>query len=283
MRQSLFLLCLTGFLLFGGCARQGVDPSLTPADPASARDAWNRFEAVSRQAEAQSGPFRINATLYYAGKEGSQRVTVYFWGDNAAAKAGKKASFRPLRLDILMGPGSVMGKVVEDGNDFIAYVPRDETAYRHTGDDPALPAFGVPVPFSLADLSLLLTGQFQRLFAEQDARGHAFAAAARAWLGKDGLIAYAIGGRLSGLLELSPDGLPRVWHEQGGKGWTLTIDYWDDSTRTTPRKLHVAHPQGAEATLVVRELARPGSFTPKQLELAIPPGTRFAPLRAQAR
>ncbi len=273
MRRRILLLCLAAAILLGGCARPGVDASLPLADPVLAGDVWSKFEKISQNAEVVSGPFRINATLYYAGKEGSQRVTVYFWGDNAAGKNGAAPLLWPLRLDILMGPGSVMGKILENGSNFTVYVPRDETAYYHTGDGPALLAFGVPVPFSLADLSLLLTGQFERVFAGNGPPP--------AYMAKDGLIAYTLNGRLTGTLELSSDGLPRVWRENSGKGWTLDIEYWEGSTRNTPRKLHIVHSRGAEATLIVRELDRPAPFTPAQMELTFPERTRFAPLTTQ--
>ncbi len=282
MKHGALPLFLYGLLICAGCAPAGVRPDLNPADPVAAQNVWTRFEAVSHNAETLAAPFRINATLYYAGKEDSQRVTVYFWGNQVH---GDARAIWPLRMDILMGPGSVMAMIAENGSDFTVYVPRDATAYYYTGDGPALLAFGVPVPFSLADLSLLLTGQYRRLFLDRDALD-ASSPAPPAYAGKNGSTLYALdarNGRSPGLLELSPDGLPLNWRESGGNGWTLSLEYREDSTRTTPRKVQISHPKGGEATLVVRELARVRPFAPGQLELALPLDTAFAPLRPQNR
>lgn len=245
------------------CAR-APGPGLSPADDARARDTWSRFTAIAARAEKTAGPFRLAATLYYAGKEDSQRVTVYFWGN--------KERTSPLRLDILMGPGSVMAAAREDARGLFIHVPREKTVYyaRERG----FVNFGVPLPFALADLAALTTGRFAAPFIPENS------ATPPAMAGKDGALVYALpDAPLAGFLTLGPDGLPVAWNDGEEKGWQLTVEYWPDSTRTTPRKLHIRHPEGREATLIVRELAFPGAaFTPEQLRLSVPPGTPLAPL-----
>lgn len=261
-RLGLFMLAAA---LFASCARApGTD--LVPADQGLARDRWERFTTGAERAEIASGPFRLNATLYYSGKEDSQRVTVYFWGN------GQKDAPLPLRLDILMGPGSVMASAREDSRGLFIYVPREEVAY--LAGEQGFVAFGIPLPFALEDLASLVTGRFAAAFAPEGDR------IPPATLGENGAFVYSVpDARLSGFLSVAPDGLPVAWTGDPENGWQLTIDYWPDSTRTTPRKLYLRHPEGREATLIVRELAFPGApFTTKQLELAVPPGTRLAPL-----
>lgn len=263
VRLCLLLLVLA---LLPACARQG-GTGRVPADPTVAQATWHRFVTTAARQENQAGPFRLNATLYYSGKEDSQRVTVYFWGN------GDAKSPLPLRLDILMGPGSVMAAAREDSRGLFIHVPREEVVYH--AEDSGLLAFDLPVPFSLADLSFLVTGRFAPLFAAQynDQR------IPDAEQEDGGDIVYTIKhARLTGFLTLGPDGLPSAWTDGSANGWTLTIEYWPDSTRTTPRKLHIKNAEGREATLIVRELAHPENFAPKQLELAVPPGTRLAPL-----
>lgn len=262
--------CLLLFVLsfLAACVRPG-EVARVPADPALAAGTWERFTAVAAQRESQAGPFRLNATLYYSGKEDSQRVTTYFWGN------GDKAAPVPLRLDILMGPGSVMASAREDSRGLFIYVPREELVYH--AEASGLLAFELPVPFSLADLSFLITGRFAALFTTEGTAP----AVPRAEQDKDGGLVYTIDDApLPGFLTVGPDGLPRAWTDGEEHGWTLTVEYWPDSTRTTPRKLYIQNGNGSEATLIVRELAFPAPFTPKQLELSVPAGTRLAPLDA---
>ena len=262
MRHILPLLVLA---LLASCVRPG-DTARIPANPALAANMWQRFTAVAERAEKLAGPFRLNATLYYSGKEDSQRVTVYFWGN------GKAEAPLPLRLDILMGPGSVMAGVREDARGLFIHVPRENTVYHAEGG--GLLAFDVPVPFALKDLALLVTGRYGMLFMPEKGK------TPDAFQNTDGTIAYAVdASSLGGYLTLGPDGLPLAWNDGTDNGWTLAVEYWPDSTRTTPRKLHIRHAEGREATLIVRDLAFPDkAFAPRQLDLAVPPETRLAPL-----
>lgn len=264
VRAALFILVIA---LLASCARAPGTDSI-PVDPAPARDRWERFTAIAERAASVAGPFRCNATLYYSGKEDSQRVTVYFWGN------GQKYAASPLRLDILMGPGSVMAAAREDSQGLFIYVPREETVYR--AREQGFAALGVPLPFTLEDLAALVTGRFAAVFAPEAGK------IPPAAIGENGAFVYAVpGARLPGFLSVGPDGLPVAWAENlpddPQNGWNLAIDYWPDSTRTTPRKLYARHPEGGEATLIVRELAFPAApFSSKQLELTVPPNTRTA-------
>lgn len=265
--RSLALLALCAMMF--ACAKPEVSVRQAVEAPL-AQEVWDRFCATSERAAQTAGPFRVNATLHYSGKEDSQRVTVYFWGN------GQRENPLPLRLDILMGPGSVMANALEDARGLFIYVPRDEAVYHAQGA--RLARFGVPVPFSLADLAALLTGNYAAVFGDDAGLQKTAPPAVR---GEDGAIAYAVTGvPLAGELVLSPDGLVSAWYEDRSDGWSLTVDYWPDSTRTTPRKLYVRHGEtGAEATLIVRELTFPQTpFSNEQLRLNAPPNTRLAPL-----
>lgn len=269
-RQPLFaavrhIFLLLALALLASCVRPGGTARI-PADPALAASLWQRFTTGSERAEKLASPFRLNATLYYSGKEDSQRVTVYFWGN------GKADDPLPLRLDILMGPGSVMAAAREDYRGLFIHVPRESVVYHAEGD--SLLALDVPVPFALRDLALLVSGRYGTLFMpESDGTPESFQ-------NPDGTLAYAVpSSRLGGYLTLGPDALPVAWEDGAANGWKLNLEYWPDSTRTTPRKLFIHHAEGREATLIVRELAFPDKpFAAKQLELAVPQGTRLAPL-----
>ncbi|SBV94649.1 conserved exported hypothetical protein [uncultured delta proteobacterium] len=255
-------------VFLGACARS-TDTLRTPADPVVAQTLWSRFTHSAQRAQ-KADPFRLNATLYYSGKEDSQRVTVYFWGN------GENESPLPLRLDILMGPGSVMAAIREDSGGLSIYVPRDKTVYQ--ADEGNLLAFDLPVPFSLADLSALVTGKFADLFAPPEADAEDVIRSAMQ--GDNGAVVYHLPeAPLPGRVTLDENALPVAWSD--GENWTLTIEYWPDSTRTTPRKLYIKHAEGREATLIVRELDHPKPFTVKQLDLTVPQGTRLAPLEVR--
>lgn len=267
------LLCLLLSALTWGCATgTSTAPEMLPFSP---QDAWHRFQAVAHMGEAAAGPFRVSANLSYVTKQGSQRVSVYFWGN------GSHATPYPLRLDILAGPGNIVGKVREDEDDFLAYAPGEKTAYTHSGGRLNLLAFGVPLPFSLADLSLLLTGQYNLLFINENAAGRTMPVPAATAAPPEALMFRLRSARLPGDLEINSSGLPVSWAEPGGKGWSMEIEYWDESTRTTPRKIRLTHSQGAEATIIVRDLARPDPFAAGQLDLLLPPDTIQKPLKEQ--
>lgn len=265
MKKWLLPFCLLLLAALGAaCVRQPATV-LDPAPPSLAEETWQRFLQNSARAESVNGPFRLNATVYYSGKEGSQRVTSYLWGN------GNTVSPTPLRLDILVGQGNVAASALENNQGLYIYVPQKHRVYH--AEDNGLEAFGLPLPFSLADLSLLVTGKFAQLFAPDGQL------VAPAYLTKENTLLYETNGGLRpGRVQISSIGLPLRWEEQG-KGWQLDLEYWPDSTRQRPRKVYIRHPNGKEATIIVRELNFPPQpFSPEQLELKTAPGTALAPI-----
>ena len=277
-------LAFLAILLCVSCAK-APDTARVPADTETSKAVWNRFKTVSERAENASSPFRLNATLYYSGKEDSQRVSAYLWGNNSMSDP------YPVRLDILMGPGSVIATTREDLRGLFIYVPREQTVYHAEND--GLLAFGVPLPFKLKDLAALVTGRFARVFTPQGGEEPptfkggeeppAFKGGEEppAFNGDENTLIYMVDqAALAGYVKLSENGLPVSWEDGTENGWRLTIDYWPDSTRRTPRKLHIEHVgEKREATLIVRELASPEKpFSGKELQLNVPENTRLAPL-----
>ena len=264
------VLCLA-LATLAACARP-TETARIPADFTAAKEIWTRFMNASARTEAASGPFRMNGTLYYSGNEESQRVLVYFWGN------GDKEAPLPLRLDILMGQGSVMAAVNEDSRGLFIHVPQDKAVY-YAADNNLL-AFDVPVPFSLADLAALVTGCYSPLFASPDRK--TAPPLRNAAQGEDGTIMYTIADApLAGKISIDANGLPHTWTD--GKDWTLTIEYWPDSTRPIPRKLHMQHTGGRQAMLIVRTLEHTEPFTSEQLQLTVPPETPLILLRPDSK
>lgn len=241
------------------------------ADAKAAR-IWQRFVTQAQTGEVMTGPFRIAATLRYTNTAGDNtRVSSLLWGN------GGQASPYPLRLDLLAGLGTVVAKVREDEGSFLAFSPEEKTAYAHDGGVRTLASFGVPVPLSLGDLTLLLTGRGGALFVPARARSesgtpaeHTLTAAGARFILPDA--------RLPGELELSSTGAPLGWKELGGKGWTIAMEP-GQSNPLQPRRLRISHPEGYSALIVVKEIARVSPpYSTSQMSLILPPNTDRKPL-----
>ncbi len=254
-------------VLLQGCAPRVAPGVPAPADQADA--AWHAYRSWAQGNDADAGPFRLNASLRYkTGEHDGNRVVALLWSNGEV----------PLRLDIMAGIGATVARIREDDTTFLAYSPNENKAYYHNGDGRALLSFGVPVPFSVPDLAYLLNGRFGRVF--DDAR-------ADARLVADGGIAYTLPrGRVRGMLELSPEGLPRRWTDtlpgDTQPGWDMRIDY-DDAAPPLPRKITITHAKGYSAILLVKERERPQAFTGEQLGLELPEGAEVLPLRQGTR
>lgn len=236
-----------------------------PPDEASAR-IWQRFRTQAATAEVMSGPFRISATLRYTDAKGeTNRVSALLWGN------GRADSPYPLRLDLLAGVGTVVAKVREDTNSFVAYAPGEQSAYVHEGDGRTLASFGVPVPLSLGDLTLLLTGRCGALFfpgAQHNDSGtpeHTLTAEGARFIIPDA--------KLPGVLELSSTGAPLSWREQGQGGWIIGMEP-GETNPLQPRRLRISHPKGYSALVVVKDISRVSPpYSGEQMGLILPPGT----------
>ncbi|MDR2799929.1 MAG: hypothetical protein LBB52_01520 [Desulfovibrio sp.] len=264
-------LCLTALLLLtlNACtARQGA--ILPPAPPKApdiaaeirAGNIWKLFRENSGKAAATSGPFRISATMRYKGEDGTNnRVSVLFWGN------GDPEAPRPLRLDLLAGIGVIAAQIREDAKNFVAFVPNKKTSYTYNGESRTISSFGVPLPLSLSDLALLLTGCYGELFAP----GVVSTPRAYALTGRGAEYALENVG-IGGILELSDAGLPLSWREDA-QGWNMEMEYAENAP-TLPARLRVSHPRGYSALVVIRDMERVSPpYEPGQLALLIPEDT----------
>ncbi len=255
--RRLFPLLLLLLLTQTACTpRQGPESSATPKDAAAV---WTAYAARAKAEENAARPFRLGAVLRYTDAKGeSVRVSSLLWGNGRTPY--------PLRLDLTAGVGTVVAKIREGSDKFTAYNPDEKTAYFHTRENRALSAFGVPIPLTLHDLSLILTGRGGSLFLPQAGE------APQASPTPAGFAFRTQGASLAGILELSPQGFPVSWRQEGG--WVLSFEPESDDPMR-PRRVRIIHPQGPEALIVVRSLDFPPSpFVGAQLELALPPGTQ---------
>jgi hypothetical protein len=153
---------------------------------------------------------------------------------------------------------------------------QENRAYAHDGPQQSLLAYGLPLPFGLRDLAALLAGDFGAVFGlapPEDPRS-THDGGMRLLLPKKG--------SPGGMLELDPQGLPRSWKEESG--WRLSFLYDDDKTFPRPETIEARHENGDYAILLVKERQRPDQpFTPRQLELTLPPDVPVLPMRQMKR
>ncbi|MDR1359579.1 MAG: hypothetical protein LBJ82_01245 [Deltaproteobacteria bacterium] len=252
---------LSFLFLFAACSLPRPDHS---ADAGEARNVWQRFVARGLAAETATGPFRMSGVLRYTDAEGrSTRVSSLLWGNGASA------SPYPLRLDLLAGVGNVVAKIHEDKASFMAYVPKDNTAHVRKQGLRSLLSFGVPIPLTLGDLVLLLTGRGGVLFLPGD--GHV-AAMPEKYAATAGGFCYVLNqAAMPGILELSPAGAPLSWREDRPEGWRISFESQTDNP-LLPQRLRIEHAGGYTALIVIREFERLSSaFSPDQLALSPPP------------
>ena len=281
MNARLFrCLALSALLLLTLCSacslhRGGPTPDLGGGKSDSGDKAvrlWQRYTARAAAAEGMTGPFRVAANLRYTAASGeSTRVSSLLWGN------GKADSPYPLRLDLLAGVGTVVAKIREDSGDFVAFSPEEKTAYTHARDDRTLVSFGVPIPLTLGDLTLLLTGQGGRLFLPTGIRTDS-GVPPEHHLTENGADYLINNAPLPGILELSDTGAPVAWREQRRDGWSIEMEPGDENP-LQPRKLRISHPKGYSALIVVKEISRVSPpYTAAQMDLVLPPGTATKPL-----
>lgn len=246
-----------------------VEPEPAPEEDKAAL-IWRDFAQKARSADVLSGPFRASATLRYTDDKGkNNRVSALLWGNN------KADSPWPLRLDLTAGVGTVVAKVREDKSLFTAYVPDENTAYEHRGGNRTLASFGVPVPLSLSDLTLLLTGRAGALFLPQGQTDLVPDTRKEKGDGAEFTLANV---PLPGILAVSRAGRIDSWREAAPGGWRIAFEP-DGKKPMQPARLRISHGRGWSALIVVKELARVSPpYDEARMSLELPPDAAKKPL-----
>lgn len=240
--------------------------SLPSSEDQQAEEVWRRFSTQAATAETMSGPFRISANLRYTDPKGeSGRVSALLWGN------GGESPY-PLRLDLTAGVGTVVSKIMEDSSRLLAYTPSEKTAYIQEGEKRNLSSFGVPIPLTLGDLTLLLTGRAGQLFLPGGAQAVTLPPYRK--LSAESFSFTLPSAQLPGVLELSQLGAPLSWKELREQGWTIAMEA-SDANPLQPRRLRISHPGGYSALIVVNDISRVSPpYTSSQMTLTLPPETR---------
>ncbi|MFV0420760.1 hypothetical protein [Oleidesulfovibrio sp.] len=258
----MFSLSVLLLVMFGGCAGKQTQPQ---ADPAEALERWTQFLASSSQREADSGPFSIIASLRYQNGDSGHRVTMRIWGNESY----------PLRLDVEAGIGAMVAQVREDHQKFVAFSPREDKALVHNGKGKPALALGLPIPFTIKDMVLLVQGHYTQFFPEK------FTSAT---VVGNGVIAYSLPSSHKGteddLLLLDPLGRPVQWTTQGRQGWRIDFLRYSNAPQALPDKIDVIMTDKKTATLFIKSRNRHNSqYTEAELALELPAGIKIQPIR----
>ncbi len=267
---NIIFLCLVVLLACSaGCARKTPSTILpqTLADETEARAVWDRY--LNTFGHEPDDPFNMEASFRYVKPDGeSHRATLRIWGNGAY----------PYRLDALAGMGSVAAQMRDDANSLMIYMPQENRVYIHTGPDKpvlGLSGIGVPIPFSLADLTSILLGYYTELFGTSYSQAYSTHSSA---------IHYDLDGeKMPGYLVLNQDGEPVSWVSKVEVGWKIYF-YFDKPAPGARRpeldKMVVNHAQGYALTLWFRGVETPSEPYPnKQLELVLPNDVEKLPIQ----
>lgn len=271
-------LALAALLVLAACAPQSNLPRFD--QPRAEVDA---FRARFMRPGLPGTGLLLRASLLYATPTRANRTDVQLYGEYA----------RPLRMDVRAGIGSMLAMMREDNAGLLAFYPDKAQAYAHS--DPVVGAqmLGLPFPFSLRDLALIVSGHFESLLPEEPdgvgpLPGGGFALRYAAGPVRR-LVLDAHGRPQSMTGALSPSFRTQAersgWSSSGAREWTLKFEAYpeDDGDPAGPaRRLVLLLPGGESATLRVRELTpRSAPWPERSLALALPAGARFMSLESR--
>lgn len=205
------------------------------------------------KAPAITGPERTLTSMRFGSEGDTRRVTAVLWGNDA----------RSLRLDVMAGAGVSVAKIYDGPGEFLIYIPGENRAYIHRGENKPLLRVGTPLPFNLGRLADLLSGRYAAAFGA----GYSDARLAD----RKAIFTLADGSELT----VDGRGLPVAWR-QSGRGWSLAITYGEDEL---PESLSFSNSDGRRAIILVKERERLSEpFAPEQTTLKLPPGATLEPL-----
>ncbi len=148
---------LAALLLTLACAACAPRVELPRFEDAESNLGVFRARFLAQRPEAHG--LAVRASLLYSTPSRSNRTDVQLFGEYA----------RPLRLDVRAGLGTMLALMREDSGGLLAFYPDRSKAYAHS--DPVIGAqlLGLPFPFALKDLALVLSGSFASLIPPEPA------------------------------------------------------------------------------------------------------------------
>lgn len=278
------LLALACALLLGACAPRVELPAYDDAG----RDFAAFRSRFAGPAPAGNG-LAVRAVLLYTTPKRSNRTDVQIFGDYA----------RPLRLDVRAGFGSMLALMREDGAGLLAYYPDKKKAYAHQDPVTGAQLLGMPFPFALRDLALILAGHFGTLVPVESAPSRLMSTPGGGFAfaydrGPVRLLVLDRHGRpqrMEGQLsqyfktqaerEAQAEGAPAPVFKEP-RTWSMVFSDYpeeDGDPEGPARILTLALPGSESAVLRVRNLdSRNAPWPLKALTLSLPAGTGFMAL-----
>ncbi len=235
---------------------------------AKAEADWETFLSRLAPQNATIQAFSCQASLNYAGPKAQNRVLIRFWGNPDEA----------LRLDLMAGIGAALSYWREGQDGFTAYVPDRNMAYVHADSRQGMAAFGVPLPYTLRELGMLLNGHWSTLVPRRYRSVRQVNLAGEAGFeyqlqDKDGrdftliLDAHARPVRLTG---------------PGDPPWEISFSgsLEDQGLAELPKKIVMQRADSEKVVIYIKKIERQANAWPaKSLELTLPPGTVLKRLR----
>lgn len=235
MRWAVFVVCL-----LVGCA-----PRLTPQDHEAATRLWLRLHPPTAVS------FSAHLSVHVNTSTTAGRVLVELTGDPQER----------LLLTISSSVGSVLALVEETPSQVQVYVPERNVLYISHDPRAVLPAQGLPLPLTLAQLARLLQGDWGAVLPETFLRAQH----------RDGGMEFLLASGPFQRLRMAPDG-SQVYAE-GHDGLTLEAEALDPHAPRFTR-LTFTSPEGS-AIIRVKDLT---PHTPLPAPLTIPASARREPL-----
>lgn len=268
---ALYFIVLTMLLSISACSLPGPKPAVNVV---SAKTAWNNFQYRAVDAARARDPFRISASFKLRDNNDTRLMQALIWG-NALEDPDSR-----VRLDLRAGIGVILAKISESRSDLLIFLPKENRAAHTT--TPNLNNLGLPLPFSLFELSSLLLGREANVLAPGQTEEPPLASKALRAQGEDtqGITYQLSKGQLKGRLLLSFDGLPVAWEADATasgiySAWNMSFRYSDQSLR----RLEINFPNAKkQIVLNIKERAVPEPYNKDQLILELPTDVKPAHL-----
>lgn len=249
------------FILFvatavlAGCATTNTAPPNTQA-----HGVWQKHQQRQATLANRASAFNASASINYVSPHRKGRLTMRMWGNSEL----------PLRLDLSAGFGTTVAMWREDSTGWTGFFPTDEVAYHNHDVRTGLRMAGLDFPFSLQELSQLISGSYQSIIPKE------YEAVEQA---PDGRWTFFFApGQIVNTMTLDAQGKAMLFAGRlQGRKWSLTLDrYTLEGEIETARKLTLALSPGVSAVVRVKKFVPRDTPWPEDgLSLVLPPGTRL--------
>lgn len=241
---------------------------------------WANLQDHNAKALKESAPYSASLSFRLKTPKEGFMLGAYVWSN-----AGPRGH-HPLRLDLQSSVGSSVAKMLEESDYFLVYDIKNDSAVVSRSPQEALATLGLPLPFSLGDMSMLMNGRYLDFFTCGDNTRPQLVATTQ----EQRSVFEITGGSRMGYLTVNSRGYPLEWREHDEKnGWSMKISYQDAASLMAnvtplpgPSRIILEHPHGYSININVKSLKKlPAPFTAKQLELVLPPSASARELTEQ--